>query len=117
MLDEMAGRPFEADLDVTDGTVVVAFRGEFDMAAKDAAAAALAAALAGDAESIVVDLRDVSYMDSTGVSCLARAKRMADGLGRRIVLQNGSGPSRRVLELTGLDEMLEVVEDDRRLTR
>ena len=34
---------------------------------------------------------------------------------RPIALENGSGPSRRVLELTGLDEGLEVIEDERRL--
>ncbi len=115
MPDDMAGRPFEADLDVIDGRIVIAFRGEFDMTAKDAAAAALAAGLAADAESVLVDLRDVSFMDSTGVSCLMRAKQIADTLGMPIALQNGSGPSRRVLELTGLDEKLEVVENERRL--
>ena len=113
MLDDMAGRPFEADLDVTDGTIVIAFRGEFDMTAKDAAAAAWRR-LAAE-RSPWCGPSDVSFMDSTGVSCLSQAKQIADTLGMPIALQNGSGPSRRVLELTGLDEKLEVVEDERRL--
>ena len=111
MLGDMAGRPFEADLDVRDGTVVVAFRGEFDMAAKEPAAAALAAAVSADPKSIVVDLRGLSFMDSTGVNCLIRAKSMAEPLGRRIALLNGSGQPHQVLELTRLVEVFEMVEE------
>ena len=62
-----------------------------------------------------MDLGNVSFMDSTGVSCLSQAIRIADTIGTPIALQNCSGPSGRVLELTGLDERLEVVEDERRL--
>jgi anti-sigma B factor antagonist len=116
MPDDMVGQPFEADLEVGDGMVVVAFRGELDLAARGAAAAALASALSAHPQSIVVDLRDVSYMDATGVSCLITARSLADTLGRRITLLNGSGQPQRVLTLTGLIERFEIVEDLRQLT-
>ena len=102
--DMVAERAFEADLDISDGRVLVAFRGEFDLAAKDAAAAALAAALLADQESIVVDLRGVPFMDCTGINCLIQARSLAHTLGKRIWLLNGSGQPQRLLELTYLDD-------------
>jgi len=112
MLDNtVAERPFGADLDISDGRVLVAFRGEFDLAANDAAAAALAAAVSADPESVVVDLRGVPFMDCTGINCLIQARSLAHTLGKRIWLLNGSGQPQRLLELSYLDAAFEIVED------
>jgi anti-anti-sigma factor len=114
MVYDPEGRPFEAALDVGDDAVVVTFRGEFDLAAEQAASAALAEAFPAVPESIVVDLRDLSFMDSTGIRCLIRAKSRADTLGRQIALLNGSGPAHRVFQLAGVDDRLEVADHPRR---
>jgi anti-sigma B factor antagonist len=114
MVHDTVGRPFEAVLDVGEDMVVVAFRGEFDLAAEHAAATALAEALAAEPDSIVVDLRELSFMDSTALRCLIRAKSLADTLGQELALLNGTGPAERVLTLAGVNEQLEVAEDSRR---
>jgi anti-anti-sigma regulatory factor len=44
----------------------------------------------------VVDLQHLSFMDSSGIRCLIRAKSVADTLGEQIATLNGSGPARRV---------------------
>jgi anti-anti-sigma factor len=63
-----------------------------------------------------VDLRDVSFMDSTGIYCLLQTKAPAAPLGRRMALLNGSREARRVLELTGLLGAFEFVEELGQLT-
>ena len=114
MVHDTEGWPFEAVLDVGEDMVVVAFRGEFDLAAEDAASAALAEAFAAEPDSIVVDLRELSFMDSTALRCLIRAKSLADRLGQELALLNGTGPAERVLTLAGVNEQLEVAEAPRR---
>ncbi len=111
MVHDTLGRPFEAALDVGDEMVVVAFRGEFDLAAERTASAALEEAFAAEPASIVVDLRELSFMDSSGIHCLIRAKSLADTRGMELALLNGSGPAQRVFRLAGVDDRLEVVDD------
>jgi anti-sigma B factor antagonist len=107
-------RPFEAHLERRDGTVVVAFQGEFDLAAVDAADSAFAEALSGDSAHIVVDLRRLSFMDCAGLRCLVKAKALAKTRGTRIAVLTGSGPPPRVMVLTELDKAFEI-EDRRQL--
>ncbi len=58
---------------------------------------------AGDA--LVVDLRDVRFMASTGISVLLRANAEARRCGGRVDLVNAQPPVARLLELTGVDEL------------
>ena len=107
-------RPFEAHLERRDGTVVVAFQGEFDLAAVDAADSAFAEALSGDSAHVVVDLRRLSFMDCAGLRCLVKAKALAKTRGTRIAVLTGSEPPPRVMVLTELDKAFEI-EDPRQL--
>jgi anti-sigma B factor antagonist len=104
-------RPFEAHLERRNGTVVVVFKGEFDLAAADARSSAFADALSGDSAPIVVDLRRLSFMDCTGIRCLVEAKALAKVRGTRIAVLTGSGFLHRVMVLTELDKAFEVVKD------
>jgi len=66
---------FSVDLSTRecDGHVVVALRGELDIADAVSVAAALAAVAARDLE-IIVDLTGLEFIDSSGVAALARAQ-------------------------------------------
>ena len=108
-------RPFEAHLERRDGTVVVVFQGEFDLAAVDAAGSAFAEALSGDSARVVVDLRRLSFMDCTGIRSLVEAQALAKTRGTRIAVLTGSGFPRRVMVLAEVDKAFEVVEDPRQL--
>jgi anti-sigma B factor antagonist len=57
---------------------------------------------------IVVDLTDVSFLDSTALGLVVRAVRAVDDRGGaiRVVLPNGT--ARRIFELTTLDRVLPV---------
>ena len=57
----------------TDGQVLTLVgRGEIDYATLDILETELDKATASDAESVVVDMRDVTYIDSAGLGVLSR---------------------------------------------
>ncbi|MEA2373744.1 MAG: anti-sigma factor antagonist [Thermoleophilaceae bacterium] len=62
-------------------------------------------------ELIVIDLRGLQFMDSSGLRSLLAAHTNARELGRRLVIVRGDDRVQRVLRITRLDERLEIVED------
>lgn len=59
---------------------------------------------------IVLDLRPLAFMDSSGLRALLSADARAREAGRRLVLVRGDERVQRVLRITRLDERLEIVE-------
>jgi anti-sigma B factor antagonist len=61
-------------------------------------------------EVIVLDLRGLDFMDSTGLRIIINADARARESGRRLVLIRGNDMVQRLLSITRLDERLEIVE-------
>lgn len=87
-----------------EGQPVVRLSGELDMATSAGVEQTLTT-MAGPAV-VVVDLQGVSFIDSSGLSTLLRAKREIERRGSQLVLRNPHPNVLRVLQLTGLDRML-----------
>jgi anti-anti-sigma factor len=85
--------------------------GELDLAASPALDVELTKTLTSDASLVVVDLRDLEFIDSTGLSVLVRAHKQAEHSGKRFALVNGSHQVRRLLDLTGVAKQMPLVED------
>jgi RND superfamily putative drug exporter len=60
---------------------------------------------------LVIDLRDLTFMDSSGLRELFAAQRRARAEERRLVLVKGSEPIDRVLEMVSADRAIQTVED------
>jgi anti-anti-sigma factor len=60
---------------------------------------------------LVIDLRDLTFMDSSGLRELFSAQRRARAEGRRLALVKGSAPIDRVLEMVRADTAMETVDD------
>jgi anti-anti-sigma factor len=71
----------------------------------------LSAAAAGSAEVITADLTATVFCDSAGVEVLARARDMAAARGAEFRLALGGSPVARILQLTGLDEVMPLYRD------
>jgi len=68
--------PFDVDVQHDEsGTARVLARGELDLAGVPQLHAALAATRADDPAAIVLDLSQVTFMDSAGIGALLRADR------------------------------------------
>ncbi|MDX6376440.1 MAG: anti-sigma factor antagonist [Gaiellaceae bacterium] len=62
-------------------------------------------------ELLVLDLQQLTFMDSTGLRLLITADARAREEGRRMVIIQGNEMVQRVMRLTRLDERLTIVAD------
>ena len=60
--------------------------------------------MAGD--DLVIDLGDVTFMDSTGLGALVKIRNESIRLGKHIALANVPEQVRQILAITALDEAL-----------
>jgi anti-sigma B factor antagonist len=92
-----------------DGAVVVA-EGEIDMATSPTLREALREPAAAEAAALVLDLRAVSFMDSSGLGIIVGQHKRARERGSRFaVAVDGAENVERILSLSGLTEVLEIV--------
>jgi anti-anti-sigma factor len=100
---------FEVTVSTEDGVRVVAVSGELDLDTMAELDAVLAAD-GGPVATTVVDLRGLTFIDSTGVSGVLTAARRARDAGGRLACVPGPPSIRRVFELTGVDTVVEWVD-------
>ena len=60
---------------------------------------------------ITADLAHTTFCDSAGIHAIVRANRQARSRGAELRLAVGRSPVRRILELTGLDQVMPVCRD------
>ena len=91
-------------------TVQIRLRGEFDMSCAERFEDELDGALEPDTRALIVDLCDLRFVDTTGLTMLIRLGRTTteDGI-EYTVLCREEGAVRHVLKETGLDGLLPVV--------
>ena len=101
--------PFEATAaQLDDGVRVIVVRGELDLSTASDLEGPLEEAVASNDASVLIDLTDCEFIDSTGIALIVRAwqrlDRAADGEGSgRVVICSDNSQVRRVLEITGLE--------------
>jgi anti-anti-sigma factor len=105
------------DVQVQDRLILLAVSGELDLASTPVLAEQLERADEQNAGMVVVDLRELDFMDSTGLHLLLKAHTRAQELGRRFVLVRGNKQIERLLSLTGVDEKLVIVDSPEELPR
>jgi anti-anti-sigma factor len=96
----------------TDGSAVLTVRGEIDMETAPMFYSGVVEATQA-AHRLVVDLRRCTFMDSTGLAVLANAYRRLGQSSEAIVVHATNGVVRRALAVSGVDELVTVVDGDR----
>ena len=90
-----------------DGVVhTIRLQGELDLAYADDLERELLRIEASDAQSIVVDLSQLGFIDSTGVRVLIGAHERSRSHANRLGLLRGPTAVQRVFELTGIADLL-----------
>ena len=92
--------------------VTLALSGELDLASAGDVEEELSRIEQSRPAQIVLDLRALSFMDSTGLRLIAGADHRAREDGRRVTIVQGPEAVKRVFSITRLDERLEIVEAD-----
>jgi anti-anti-sigma factor len=88
---------------------VIVVSGELDLASGPELEAELHEISPADTELVVVDLRNLEFMDSTGLSIIVRAHQRLTGEGCTLGLVRGSPQVQRLLDLTGVADRIALV--------
>ena len=104
------GRPpgFSIEAMALSRAAGVAVRGEVDIHTTPRLSAALDDAARDGHGAFVVDLSDVEFLDSTGVAALVRMRAVLGRDDRPLGVVCPPGPVRRMLELAGIADLLEL---------
>jgi anti-anti-sigma factor len=106
----MANR-FSVDVRSQGDTPILAVTGELDLASTPTLEQELERVRTKGPSLIIIDLRELEFMDSTGLSVIIRAHQRAEKGGHRLGIVNGSRQVRRLLSLTGVADRLLIVDD------
>ena len=101
----------EIDTQERQGVAVVALSGELDIAETGAVEGALLAAEESRPPLLVLDLRALTFIDSSGLRVALEADMRARREARRFVVVRGSEAVHRVFLIALLDKRLEFVDD------
>lgn len=97
---------FRAEAHSQGQAYVLAVSGELDLAAASSLEEELSHALESGSQVIVIDLKDLDFIDSTGLSVLVGAHQRAQEAGLQLGLVNPGAQVERLLSLTGLAKRL-----------
>jgi anti-anti-sigma factor len=86
----------------------VTVRGEVDLATATDLEAIVRSALDGAPDGVVLDLAQLTFIDSSGLRVLVALAKDAESRGTALALRNLPRHAQRVLELTGLGDWFEV---------
>jgi anti-sigma B factor antagonist len=98
------------DVVVTDNGTgpEIHLRGELDMATASLLRDELSRLAAGGATQVTVDLAQLAFIDSTGLSVLITGLKSMRQQGGDMTLRSPNAGTRKVLEITGLTEVFSI---------
>jgi anti-anti-sigma factor len=110
---ERPPEPFRCDIDPGDGRIRVIPRGEVDVATAPELDGRLRELRASGFDRLLLDLRDVTFMDSTGLRLILSWDEVARSDGLRFELLPGPPHVQRLFEITGVLARLPFAEPGR----
>jgi len=105
---ELRSTEFSVEQSADARGAVLTLSGELDLSSAPELEQAISEAKPDSGRRLLFDLSTLGFMDSTGVSVLIAAKQDADAGGWLVAVRRPNGQVRRLLELVGLLERLEV---------
>jgi anti-sigma B factor antagonist len=106
----MPSSNFLVETQCGERATILSVSGELDLLSSPELEQALERVNAGDSELVMLDMRRLEFMDSTGLHTLVKAHQRAHESGRRFVVIKGGEQVQRLLNLTGMSELLTVVD-------
>jgi stage II sporulation protein AA (anti-sigma F factor antagonist) len=91
-------------------TCIIRLHGEFDLSCDEHFQVELGRAIDEQTETLVLDLRGLEFIDSTGLRMLVQLDRLAERQGIDFTVLCADGQVKFVLKETGLDRILPIVD-------
>ena len=95
------------DVRVRSGVALVAVAGELDIATTPLLLDRLRHLERTDVETIMLDLREVTFLDCSAIHAFLTAHHHAQQNGPRLILTGANAQAQRVIELTGTQFLLQ----------
>lgn len=96
--------------ELSNGWQCIAVSGEIDLATVPELETAIDSVFSSNSHPLVVDLTESSFMDSTGLKTLVMANRKFDEDGRLFAIAVSGGPVSRLIDLSGVETSIRIVE-------
>jgi anti-sigma B factor antagonist len=96
------------DVETREDHTVVTAAGEVDASTADQLGDALLGPLVNGAPRVLLDLEQVSFIDSTGLGVLVKVHREAQSRGAAFALVHPTAQTSRLLGVLGLDKLFTV---------
>jgi anti-sigma B factor antagonist len=91
-----------------DRAEVLPLRGEIDLHISPSVTASLNAMIEKKPRRLVVDLSDVTYIDSAGLAALIEAMQKVEGYGGKFLLAGLQETVRSIFEISRLDQVFQI---------
>jgi anti-anti-sigma factor len=101
---------FHVEVREEEEATVIALSGELDLASSPELEERLEQVFGSGAQVVILDLRELDFMDSTGLSVLVKAHQTAEAAGRQLCLVKGTPQVQRLLSLTGVADRLRLLD-------
>jgi len=95
-----------------DGQHRLLLAGELDIASAPILEATIAGLCENGRSAIVLDVRKVTFMDSTGLRAVLAADKLCRGRGHALSLAGANGAVQRLFDLTGVSGALQFEDKD-----
>jgi anti-anti-sigma factor len=99
--------PFSARIDLRNGVARIALEGELDMATAPSLSERLARLESDGVVGIMLDLRELTFADLSGLHAFLAARERSKANGHRFILVGASSSTRRLFELTSTEFLLD----------
>ena len=90
---------------------VLPLKGEIDLHVSPSVTASLNAMIEKKPRCLVVDLSDVTYIDSAGLAALIEAMQKVEGYGGKFLLAGLQETVRSIFEISRLDQVFQIFPD------
>jgi anti-anti-sigma factor len=104
-------------IEARNGVVRIVVGGEVDMASAPSLAGSLEGAELGGTHAIILDLRDTTFIDSSGLRAILKASQRAKSNGHQLAIVGVNPSARQLFELTGTEDLIDEQEFVSVLTR
>jgi len=94
-----------------DRADVLPLKGEIDLHVSPSVTASLNAMIEKKPQYLVVDLSDVTYIDSAGLAALIEAMQKVEGYGGKFLLAGLRETVRSIFEISRLDQVFQIFPD------
>lgn len=94
---------------------ILAINGEVDLYNVGELKKILFGATDGSNKSVVIDMKNVNYMDSSGIGAMVAGQKKMKALGGKFSLLNISDDVLNILKLATLDKFFTILEDESEL--